>query len=118
MKKISNVISASLSGLAMALPAFAQQPNPAGNLFVSFDRNDFGSVAAAIITSLLGITGVIAMLYVIWGGYQYMTAGANEDLAKRGRSTLRNAIIGLIIVILSYIIVTVVVNSLSGTTLG
>jgi hypothetical protein len=61
---------------------------------------------------LLPIAGIVAVLFIIVGGFQYMLAGANEDLAKKGKSTLTNAIIGLIIIILSYVIVTVVVNTL------
>ncbi len=111
MKK-SRILAVAVLGLMAAQVALAQQPNPAPGLFVSFTRNDFGTVATAVIRYLLGIVGAVAILYVILGGYQYLTAGANPDLAKRGASTLRNAVIGLIIVILSYIIVTVVVNSL------
>jgi hypothetical protein len=98
--------------LILALPAFAQQPNPAPFLFVSFRSNDFGTVIAAITRAVLGLIGIVSVVYVIWGGFQYLTSGMNSDLAERGKKTLRYAVTGLIIAILSYIIVTVVVNSL------
>lgn len=65
-----------------------------------------------ILTILLPIAGTIAVLFLIIGGFQYMFAGANEKLAEKGKTTIRNAVTGLAIVILSYIIVTIVVNTL------
>jgi amino acid permease len=98
---------------ALAAPALAQQ-NPAPELFVSFRSNDFNTVMVAIVKMILGIIGIFSILYLVWGGFQYLTSGANSDLAKQGAKTVRSAITGLIIAILSYIIVTVVVNSLFG----
>ncbi len=77
------------------------------------------STIGALITDvikgiLLPMASLIAVLFLIVGGYQYMFAGANEDLAKRGKDTIRNAIIGLVIIILSYVIVTVVSNAFLG----
>ncbi len=74
---------------------------------------DAGGLLRRIITGLLlPFAGVISILFLIIGGFQYMFAGSNEDLAKRGKNTIRNAVIGLVVVILSYVIVTVVVNTL------
>jgi hypothetical protein len=73
------------------------------------DSEDF---IAGFILMILYFAGSIAVLFIIIGGMQYILSGANEDLAKRGKTTLQNAVIGLIIVILSYLIVTVVVNTL------
>ena len=38
--------------------------------------------------------------------------GYNEERAENGKKTIQNALIGLVIVILSFVIVTVVVNAL------
>lgn len=84
-----------------------------GNLPGSPAADAQSLVAWIIVGLLLPIAGIIAILFLIIGGFQYMFAGVNEDLAKRGKSTIRNAIVGLIVIILSYVIVTVVVNTLS-----
>ncbi len=66
-----------------------------------------------IITNiLLPIAGLVAVLFIIIGGYQYMTSAGNEEQAEQGKKNLINAIIGLVIIILSYVIVTVVATSL------
>lgn len=93
--------------------------NPAPNLFSTAFCDPtvgctFDAIFSNIIKALLGLVGVVALGFVILGGYQYLTSGANEELASKGKKTLTNAIIGLIIIILSYIIITVTVNALYG----
>lgn len=66
-----------------------------------------------IIQLLLGIAGGVAVVFVIIGGYQYITSGGNEESAEKGRKTLTNAIIGIIIIVLSYAIITVIANLVS-----
>lgn len=62
---------------------------------------------------LLPIAGTIAVLFIIIGGFQYITSGGNEELAEAGKKNLQNAIIGLVIVILSYVIIRVIIYSLN-----
>jgi|SRR5579872_920726 len=66
------------------------------------------------INILLGIAAAIAILFLIIGGFQYITSAGNEESAKKGRQTVVNALIGLAIVILSFAIVTIVNNTVSG----
>jgi hypothetical protein len=86
--------------------------NPAGDLFINFNSNNPNDVLLAIINLLLGIAGSVALLYLMIGGFMYITAGVNEDLSKRGKLYVRNSIIGLIIIVLSYTIVSVVYREL------
>ena len=44
------------------------------------------------------------------GGFWYITSAGNEETAEKGRATAINAIIGIIIIILSYVIISVVSN--------
>jgi glucose uptake protein GlcU len=74
----------------------------------------FKNILNTIIPIILGFSGLIAMVYIIVGGYQIATAAGNEETVKNGRKTLTNAIIGLVIIILSYVIVTIVVNGAFG----
>jgi glucose uptake protein GlcU len=90
--------------------------NPS-NLFVdNLNGNSFGGIITFIIQNiLLPIVGLISLLFIILGGFQYMTARGDEERAEAGKKTLTNAIIGLVIVILSFTIVTVVINALKGS---
>lgn len=72
--------------------------------------NTATGLAVRIIRILLYFGAIVAVVMAIIGGYQVMTAGSNATQATNGRKTLTNAIIGLVIVILSYAIITAVVN--------
>lgn len=72
--------------------------------------SSLGDLAPKVINFLLWLSGIIAVVMSIFGGYQVMTAGGNTDQAKTGRKTLINAIFGLIIVVFSYAIVTMITN--------
>ena len=52
-----------------------------------------------------GAAGVIAVAYLIVGGYQYITSQGNPDATAVAKSTIINAIIGLIVILASYLII-------------
>lgn len=119
MNKLIKFTMVLMMVLAVAVPivALAQDPSvvlPPNTLGLpgEDDENAETFIIDIIQEWLLPFAGIIAVLFIIIGGFQYMFAGMNEDLAKRGKSTLRNAIIGLVIIILSYVIISVVVNTL------
>ena len=89
--------------------------NPAPGFFVQRPGTDVRSIINFTVTTLLGILGLVSMVFIIIGGYQYVMSGANEELAEKGKKTLRNAIIGLVIAILSYVVVKVVATTLGAT---
>jgi prepilin signal peptidase PulO-like enzyme (type II secretory pathway) len=66
-----------------------------------------------IIELLLLFAGSIAVLFIIIGGFQYITSGGNEETAEKGRKTLVNAVIGMVVIILSYTIITVIQTTLT-----
>ncbi len=48
---------------------------------------------------LLGIAGSIMLIVLIFAGFRYMTAGANEEKAKKAKDMLKWTIIGITITI-------------------
>jgi hypothetical protein len=58
----------------------------------------------------LTFAGAIAVLFIVIGGFWYITSAGNEEQAEKGKNTLLNAIWGILIIVLSYALVTVVVN--------
>ncbi len=63
-----------------------------------------------VINVLLAIAAVIAVLYLVIGGYRYVTSAGSEKAAGEARKIITNAIIGLIVIILAYAIVSIVNN--------
>ncbi|HMQ01931.1 MAG TPA: pilin [Candidatus Doudnabacteria bacterium] len=69
-----------------------------------------------VVTSwALGIAFFVAVIILIVGGFRYMLAGGNEESASAGRKTIFNALIGLIIIVLSFVIVQIAYRFVSGT---
>ena len=69
-------------------------------------------VIMRVIEILLAIAGLVAVIFLIVGGFRYITAGGNEETAEGAKKTLINAIIGVVIVILAFVIVRVISNAL------
>lgn len=68
------------------------------------------------ITILLSLAASVTIVFVIIGGYYYMTAAGNEEQSERGRKILTNSLIGLVVIIMSFAIVRIVVNTITGGT--
>lgn len=66
-----------------------------------------------IINTMLFLAGILAVIFIIVGGYLYITSRGNEAQAKKGAAALTYSVIGLILVVLSYVLVNVVVSFLT-----
>lgn len=66
------------------------------------------SAAKIVIDWALYLAAIIAVIFIIVGGFYYITSAGNDTKAALGRKTLTNALIGLALVVLSYLIVQVV----------
>lgn len=66
-----------------------------------------------IIKFLLTISGVVAVVAIMIGGFWYMTAAGNEEQAEKGKNTLTNFFLGLVVILMSYALVTILNNLLT-----
>lgn len=73
-----------------------------------------GEVIVAIINTLLGLLFALVVLMVIYGGFLYVTAGGADDRTKKGKKVITQALIGMAIVVLAYVLVSTVYNALDG----
>jgi hypothetical protein len=71
-----------------------------------------------LISALLGLFGALFLVLIIWGGVQYMTSGGDPGKVKHAKETLVNAIVGMLIVALSYAIARYVIIAVSGAVGG
>lgn len=110
MKKINSKISLAIASLAISSPAFAAAPTVTQK---PYDNQTVATIINKIITWALGFAGAIAVLFIIYGGFLYMTASGNKDRQDAAKKTLTYAIIGLIVVILSQFIVAFVIRNVS-----
>lgn len=73
-------------------------------------------LSGRIISSMLGISGSIALIMFVVGGFYWLTAGGNEERIKKGRQTLEWATFGLIVIFGAYVILKFVFDALTTTT--
>jgi hypothetical protein len=115
--KIKLLIGALVTGLLAPVVALAVNfSNPADGFFVDLTTKGFPNTFAGLLRFFInigiGIVGLISILFIIYGGFQYITSRGDEEQAAAGKKALTNAIIGLIIVILSYVVVVIIFNAL------
>lgn len=82
------------------------------------ETTDIRVVVAKIIVISLQFIGVIFFGLTVFAGFKYMTSGGNEEKTKEAISLLRNAIIGLIIILMAWGITNYVILRLSRAASG
>ena len=79
---------------------------------------DANTLVSNLIGWIIGVTGLVAVIFVVIGGVGYMTSAGDPSKVQKSRKTLTYALIGLAIVGLSGIItafVTNLINNASNT---
>lgn len=104
-----------------AMPALAQV-DTAGFQAVGAETQlgtaDPRVIASRIINIFLGTLGTILLCLIIYAGFLWTTAGGDAEKVEKAQKTIRNAIIGLIIILCSWGFVTFVINKLLQATGG
>ena len=67
-----------------------------------------------LVQILLSFAGIVAVVMLVIGGYWYMASGGNEETAEKGKKTIINFVLGLVVIILAYTIVTIISSTLTG----
>jgi hypothetical protein len=70
------------------------------------------TIALNVLDIMLRLAGVLAVGFVVFGGFQYMTARGEPENAKKGRDTVIKALIGMGIAMVSAFVVAFVVARL------
>lgn len=104
----------------------ATNAHAAGTIFGTTNCTDLNGVRCTdtsitgliktVINWALALSGIVAILFLIIGGFQYITSAGNEEAAEKGKATAINAVIGIIVIILAYVIVNLVANLLTNPT--
>jgi hypothetical protein len=73
-----------------------------------------GSTLNTVLSIVFGITASIALLMIIIGGFRYIVAHGDSNAVAQARNTILYAVIGLVITLAAYSIVTFVVKGIGG----
>ncbi|PIU10605.1 hypothetical protein COT27_02285 [Candidatus Kuenenbacteria bacterium CG08_land_8_20_14_0_20_37_23] len=69
---------------------------------VDLKKNEPSVMIGTIIYYILGFLGIIALTLIIAAGIMWMTAGGNEESVTKSKGLLKGAVIGTIIILVSY----------------
>lgn len=111
MKKISKIILAlfliSLI-LTIATPTLAIDP-----------PDDPGGVPTGLIdaiskisSAILFVIATVAVLFLIIGGFQYITSAGNPDAIEKAKNTILYAVIGILASLLAYAVVQFIISQI------
>jgi hypothetical protein len=67
-----------------------------------------------ILKPVFGIIGSLALVMFVYGGLTWMISAGNAEKLKKGRDTLLWAAIGLFVVMMSYVLVMITLNTIKG----
>ena len=93
--------------------------NTAGSAGYTSPNASFGTktpeqIIALVIKVLLSVIGVILLALLLYGGFIWMNAKGNQSDTQKAQDIIRNAIIGIIIVLAAYAISSLVYSKLQG----
>lgn len=71
-----------------------------------------GATIATIIKGFLSLLAIIFIILMLYAGFNWMTAGGDEQKVTQAKETIQKAIIGLIIIISAYTITAFVFKAL------
>lgn len=78
-----------------------------GNFLIS-------DVASTVVKAFLGLMGIIFLIMILIGGFNWMTAAGDSAKVDKAKATLVRGLIGLIIIVTAYIITAFVFRALGG----
>lgn len=81
-------------------------------------KRDPRELVASYISFALGFISIIFLVLTVAAGFQYMTSGGNAEQASKAASNLKNAIIGLLIVLAAWSISRFTIVMLNKATRG
>lgn len=74
------------------------------------------NLVKTIVDYFLMFLGFIATLMIIYGGILYVTSAGNEENAKKGKTIILYAAVGIVIILLSFAIVNTILSATETTT--
>lgn len=75
---------------------------------------DVWLIVAAVIDVLLRIAALVAVVMIIYGGFEFITSQGDPEKAKNARGTIINSLIGLVIAVSAATLVSFIAGRFTG----
>jgi len=120
MKKAFIATASSLAFLAYSVvPALATSHDPdTGGTFFKFDDSgvpfsNLGELLSQLLILLFAFAALLAFIFIIIGGIQWITSGGDKIAAQSARDRITAAVVGLVIVVAAFAL-TLIITTLLG----
>lgn len=70
------------------------------------------SIIQNYVNYFIGFSALVAVIYGVYGGFIYLTAGGNDEQTKKAKTIFKQVAVGLIVIFLAYSVVAFVISSL------
>lgn len=121
MKKLASVLSLS-AYFSLASTAFAANTSTVNTCPAGTFNKLCNITLTNVVSGLIGLVFILAVLiafgFLIYGGIKWVTSGGDKTAVAAAREHIIAAIVGLLIVFLSYVILNLVLNFFLGINLG
>ena len=87
-------------------------PSKSVIVFIPQDGASLTEIVQSILNWIFGIIGIIAVVMIIIGGFNFMTSAGDPGKVKKGKDTILYGIIGLVVALLAFAIVNFVLNGI------
>ena len=84
------------------------------NQGVGAETTDYKTITANIVRAGLGVVGLVFFILIFYGGYLWLTSNGKEETIKKAQDTIVASIIGLMIIVGSYMLTNLVFSRLVG----
>ena len=114
MRKVYYFLISSFAYLGLALPAFAETTidpcakTGGANFNLLCSLNFSGTIVSSLVTVAFIIATLIALGFLIFGGIKWITSGGDKTAVEGARNTIVAALVGLVIVFLTYFIIRII----------
>ena len=114
------IVSTPLTVSALNLDNYSKTiANQAGFQTSEVENLDYlDTTIGKAVAMIMGFVGIIFLIMIIVAGFQWMTAGGNEDTAKKAKDRLVSATVGLLIVMSAYLITFFVYQTIKSSSDG
>jgi hypothetical protein len=72
--------------------------------------SDLTDIFQRVVSYALGFAGIVLFILLITGGFKYITSGGDPKAVEGARNTITYAIIGLIVIVASFLILVLIYN--------
>jgi len=103
-----NLIGQALAQTATTRDTVRNELNTGLN--IGLFTGDIRDIVANLINGILILAGIIVVVYLIYGGIMYTTAGDNTDQAGKAKTVIVNAIIGVVIIAAALVVTRLVTS--------